>query len=237
MANTKDETAGGRDTLGLDQGGRPFDLSATAWLVGQAVTKLNTAGKEGEYLYAHTTKLLRDCADAQETLVTLLSQTPQDDVPLRWSLLYVLGDVADASAADFLVDLAASKLPENRSSCCEGPRDSELLVRTMAVEALTKIASRGAGAADQVLELVKRNPAQPILIEAAKAAIALDRGKEVAEILPKEAHWILDIRAVRCDDVEADPERADTGERSFTPPNQAKLATAPSTICATPTED
>ncbi len=233
MANKNVETDAGRDSLELDSASRPFDLSATAWLVGQAVTQLNTAGKEGEYLYGHTTKLLHDCEDAKETIIRLFLQTTQDDAPLRWSLLYVLGDVADSSAADFLVDLATTQLPENQSQCCEGPQDSELLVRTMAVQALATIANRDGGAADHVIKLIKRQPAQPILIEATKAAIALNRRKEIVEILPKEAHWILDIRHVHCNEVQADPERADTGERSFTPPNQAKLATAPSAIYLT----
>ncbi len=220
------------DTLNVESGGRPFDLSATAWLVGQAVTQLNTEGKNGEHQYAQTTRLLRDCKDAKDTIISLVSQTKGADHPMRWSLLYVLGDVADLSAADFLVDLAVSKLPENQTQCCEGPRDSELLIRTMAVEALVAIAKRDVSAAGHLLKLVKQQPAQPILIEATKAAIALGLRDEVAEILPNEAQWILDIRRVRCDEVQADPERADTGERSFTPPNQAKLATAPSVICA-----
>ena len=88
------------DCLEVDAGNRPFDVSATAWLMGQGVRYLNTAGKEGELGYQHVVELLRRCGkDLLETVTSLFHQARSGDVPLRWSLLYVLGDTGDASTA------------------------------------------------------------------------------------------------------------------------------------------
>src|SRR5215207_2446459 len=59
MSHEKQTSRGGGDRLEVDAGNRPFDISATAWLVGQGVRHLNTADKEGELAYARVVELLR----------------------------------------------------------------------------------------------------------------------------------------------------------------------------------
>jgi hypothetical protein len=51
------------DCLEGEAGNRPFDVSATAWMIGQGVRYLNTAGKEGELAYHGS----RRCAFAART--------------------------------------------------------------------------------------------------------------------------------------------------------------------------
>ncbi len=227
---------GATDRLALDEGARHFDLTATAWLVGQAVTQLNDAGERGEHHYLHAVSLLRGCDDASATLLQLLSQAPESDPMLHWCLLYVLGDVGGVEAADYLVRFAVSPLRENPRGCCEGPADTDLLLRTMAVEALGSIAERNGKAADHLLKLVKRKPARPVLIEAVKVSVALGRREQVAELLADDLRWVVDIRKADCAEIQAEPEREDGTERSFTPPLREHHAGKPSIVCSHATE-
>ena len=210
----------GGDSLEVSASSRPFDTSATAWLVGQGVRYLNTADKEGELAYLRVVELLRSCGkDLQETVIGLFRQAKSGDAPLRWNLLYVLGDAGDAGAVDFLARTALKQLPiANPDQECEGARDAEMHVCTMAVHALHRIAQRHPEASEALLKVVSARPARPILIEAVKVAGELGLREKVRDLLPKEDHWILDIRRARTEEVFAEPERKDGEERGFTPP-------------------
>lgn len=225
---------GGGDGMELVPGERLFDLSATAWLIGQGVQYLNRANEEGNLAYQRVIELLGGQADAMKTVIQLYKRAPHSDVSLRWSFIYLLSDFADATAAEFLTRLAIEPLPEEeKQRGCEGPRDQELLVRTMAVEALLRTANRHSEAAGQLLKVVAERPARPILIEAVKAAIQLGLKEKVRELLPKEEHWILDIHKARIEEIHADPERSDGKERGFTPPKLSAESATPRVDCHT----
>ena len=219
----------GSDRLEVVGGSRPFDNSATAWLVGQGVRYLNTADKEGELAYLRVVELLRRCGeDLLKTVAAIYRQAKSGDVPLRWSLLHVLGDAGDEQAAEFLAQIALQPLPEaSPEQGCEGARDLEMLVGTMAVHALLRIAGRHAPISETLLKVVSGKPARPILIEAVKVAGELGFRDKVRGLLPEEDHWILDIRRARTEELFAEPEREDGKERGFTPPNAGALCTTP----------
>ena len=50
-------------------------------------------------------------------------------------------------------------------------------------------------------------------------------------ILPKDDHWMLDIRRARVQELDANPERENGKERSFTPPKYGAHYTAPHVGC------
>lgn len=221
------------DSLEVNAANRLFDKSATAWLFGQAVRYLNTADKEGEFAYTRVVEILRRCSnDLLETVNGLFRQLKSGDSALRWNLLYVLGDVGDKDAADFLVHAALKQLPEAKEDAgCESDRDMEMLVCTMAVHALHKVARRYPEVSESLLKIVSARPARPILIEAVKVANELKLKDRVRDLLSKDDHWILDIRRARTEEFFAEPERQDGKERGFTPPKSGSLYTAPSAVC------
>jgi hypothetical protein len=235
MSSEEHTSRSSGDRLEVDTETRPLDESATAWLVGQGVRHLNSAGKEGELAYLRVVELLRQCADdTMETVTRLFHQASSGDAPFRWSLLYLLGDVGDESAADFLVRTALKQLPEAKpEEGCEGTRDAEMLVSTMAVHALKEIARRHPEASEQLLKIVSEQPIRPILIEVVKAAGELGFRDKIRDLLPKEEHWILDIRQARTRELFAEPEREDGKERGFTPPKTGLQYTAPQVPCCT----
>lgn len=168
----------------------------TAWLLELAIQSLNVAGEDGVRAYGHAVELLRERDDAVEIVQTLSRRTPVEDVGRRWSALYVLGDIGDERAAEQLAHAALDSLPDHVEDTCESARDGELLLRVMAVESLHKIAERHDHAQELLLRIVEEQPARPVLIEAAKAAKALDLTDKVAKMLSKDQQWILDIDVV-----------------------------------------
>jgi len=226
------------DRLELVAGERPFDLSATEWLVGQGVRYLNTDDDEGKIAYQRAVEILLGRPDTVETITQLVRRVSREDAPLRWSLLYVLGDVADPTAGEFLVRLSIERLAErDDQQGCEGPRDAELLVHTMAVEALQRIATRHPQAAEHLLRIVSERPARPILIEAVKAARDLGMGEKLRDLLPQDDHWMLGIRRAQVEEIRAEPQRQDGPERGFTPPKRPPHFTAPQAGCCCPPPD
>jgi len=232
MSCENQTSRGDSDSLEVKAAIRPFDKSATAWLLGQAVRYLNTADKEGEFEYTRVVEVLRRCSgDLLEAVNGIFLQVKGGDTTLRWNLLYVLGDVGDGSAADFLVGAALKPLPEKKDGeGCESDRDMEMLVSTGAVHALHRVATRHPQAADHVLKIISERPARPILIEAVKVAGELGLRERAQHLLPKEDHWILSIRRARPQELFAEPEREDGKERGFTPPKSGSLYTAPSAV-------
>lgn len=228
-------TSGNDGSDNLDGGtiSRPFDGSATAWLLSQAVRYLNTADKEGEFAYMRAVEVLRrSSADMLDTVQHLFREIKGGDTTLRWNLLYVVGDAGDQNAAGFLVDAALRILPEVKENAgCETERDMEMLVATGAVHALHKVASRYQEVRESVLKVVSARPARPILIEAIKVATELGLKDKVRELLPQDDHWMLDIRRARAQELFAEPEREDGKERGFTPPKTGALYTAPRVAC------
>ena len=240
MTCEKQTPGGESDSLEVKAAVRPFDKSATAWLLGQAVRYLNTASKEAEFEYSRVVEVLRRCSggDLLETVNGIFHQVKGGDSSLRWNLLHILGDAGDENAANYLVGAALKPLPEKHDDeGCESDRDMEMLVSTGAVHALHRVATRQPQAAEHVLKIVSERPARPILIEAVKVAVELGLGEKAQDLLPKEDHWILGIRRARPQEFFAEPEREDGKERGFTPPKSGPLYTAPGVLCCKARED
>lgn len=210
------------------------ERTPTHWLISQALRLLNTDGKSAELGYAHVLELLKDRRDAVSMTFELLRSAPAEDVGLRWSALHIVGDIEDLSAAKYLFRESLKPLPKRcrEKEGCEGPRDGELLVRTMAVEALRRVAARHEEARGLVLELIEQRPEQPVLIEAVKAAQALGIADAVRKVLRKKDRWILEIRLVPVDKITAQPERRDDSPLGHAPPGVRAHVAGPIANCS-----
>lgn len=196
------------DTLRVETPEQRATPTATAWLVVQAMQLLNTPGEEAEAAYQHVIELLGERDDRTEAVVSLVRAAPVEDTSLRWSALYVAGDIGDGQMGEYLLRQALEGLPEHKEGC-EGPADGELLIRTMAVEALGRIAKRHPEARESIVTLIGERPNQAVLIEAVKVARSVDLDLDYREMLGKGNRWILDICTEPVDRVVADPERID----------------------------
>jgi hypothetical protein len=206
-----------------------FTTSPHTWLVHHAVRCLNSTSQEDEAVYKYVIELLSRNESSTE-IIQLVRGVPEADSMLRWSLLYVLGDTGDKKAAKWLAEFIARPLPE-KGEGCEGPRDIELLLRTMAIESLQKIAKRYEEVSDLFLDILSKNPDRGILIETVKAAIDLGLRDKLMQVLSKDHHWILELRKARVEEVHAESGRIDSKERDFTPPKSLSEFSSPNIKC------
>jgi len=233
---TENTNENGGDRFEREQGRQWFGGSETQWLVGQALRHLNGAEPSDERSYQHVIALLREHKAGKDTLTQLAHDTVADPT-LRWNILHVLGDAGDASSIKSLVEAALERLPERQREGCEGPYDTELLNRTMAVHAIAAVARRHEDAADGLLRIVEAKPDRAVLIEAVKAAVDLGQGERVQSLLSEEDRWILDLKRVSYREVSADAEREDGKEIGFVPPRQREHHTAPQACGCSSKED
>ena len=221
---------GVRDKLELQRSRSFIEYTPDAWLVQQAVIQLNSSGKQAEQLYARIIELLIK-NESGDLIIQLIRTTPNTDVTLKWSLLYILGDVKSTTSVKWMTQYTLEPLPV-RGQSCEGPRDGELLLRTMAIESIKKIALQYPDTSESILRIIAARPDKALLIEAVKAAIELGLKEKLYEILPKEDLWTLDIRKARIEEFHAESGKTDTKEIGYIPPRKMADYTTPSIKCA-----
>lgn len=202
---------------------RPIDSllgqTASGWLIEQAIVCLNDADECSAHRYRQIIEILGDRKDSVQAVMQLAQTVDRSDVPLRWSLLYVLGEIGDPDAARFLLRTAVEPLPgRHEHEGCEGPRDNELLIRIMAIEAFENIAGRFANIAERVVEAIDKKVDRAVLIEVVKIAVRLGLRERIEQMLEADDRWILDLRTVKFSELDAVIERGDSSERGFTPP-------------------
>ena len=221
---------GVRDKLELQKSRSFINYTPDSWLVQQAVIYLNSSGKQAEESYTRVIALLIKNESA-DSIIQLIRITPNIDVTLKWSLLYILGDVKSVASAKWMVQYALEPLPA-RTQSCEGLRDGELLLRTMAVESIKKVAIQYADTAEYILKIVASRPDTALLIEAVKAAIELGLKEKLHEIMAKEDVWMLNIRKARIEEFHAPSGKTDTKEIGYIPPGKIADYKTPSIKCA-----
>lgn len=153
--------------------------------------------------------------DATSTIGAILQRVPREDVSLRWSLLYVLAETGDARAADLFMEVASARIGMERDPrACEGPYDGEVLVRTMAVEGLGRLAGKDQGVIDRLRRVIEAQPDQAMRTEAIKAILAAfpQEAERLRHVLPEELHFALALRHVRAQSlaVEHEASKLDT---------------------------
>ncbi len=217
----------------------PIEKTPTSWLVRRALQALNSVGEGSEREYSHAVELLRERADASSTLQELFRSSATHDVGLRWGALYIAGDIGDARTAEYLLRAATEPLPkQDDDKACEGPQDMELMIRTMAVESLEKVARRNPDNAEILLKLIAAKPERPVLIEAVKAARNLGLADRAADLLADNDRWILNIKIAPVREIAAEPERGNDSALGYMPPaHKRKGSASPVAACCSPREE
>ncbi len=186
------------DGLGLEAGRRLYDQDATAWLVGEGVRHMNAADSEGELSYLRVLELLRKTGEAVSAIARVSSIAPAEDISLRWSLLYLLADLEEAKGLDVFLAAALEAVPPQPREArgCESVRDGEILVRTMAIEGLGRLARSDKHALQALFGVVERQDEPALRIEAVKAilSIAPDQADRLRELLPENLRFAIDIK-------------------------------------------
>ncbi len=212
------------DSLEAREAERYFDHSAEAWLVSKALDHLQAdeGDTEGQHHYRQSIDLLGRCTPAAETVAQIFRRVPAHDVPLRWSLLYVLADVGDPKSLDLFAEVAAEPIRtiDRDPQVCESPEDGERLVRSMAVEGIARLTDRveGAQRALESIVAVQSDPAVRCAAVQALRTVAPEAGRRIAEVLPDNHRWMAEVRQVAVHEVVAELDDSDRSDAVVAPP-------------------
>jgi hypothetical protein len=180
-----------------------FERSVDAELARRIVDAINLMGGVGEKAEACYQKALDGLArQSKEVVKALAEEYERLDARHyldRWALIHLMAELKHETALDFLDRLLSSHIPEEKSA---DPHSfttvgEELMIRTTAVDAVTRIA---ADANSRALEILLRHVRhENFSIKRAAIQGYLAHGGEQAratllQVLPERDHHILDIK-------------------------------------------
>jgi hypothetical protein len=182
-----------------------FQRSTDAELAQRLVDAINLMGGVGERAeacyQAALDGLARRSKEAVKALTEEYARLPEDQYLDRWALVQLMAELKHESALDPLEHLLASRLPAERSADPHSftSAGEEVMIRTTAVEAVTRLAAEGSARALEVLLRqathenfsVKRAAVQGYLCHGGEQARAT-----LGKVLPEREHFIMDIQRV-----------------------------------------
>lgn len=199
-------------------------------LVVDAVNSMGGIGEGAEERYRQSVGRIKPkAAPAIVLMAKELDALPEDQYLSRWSLVHLISELEDDSSVPHLDRIARSKIPAEKSKLLHqfSTRAEELLIRTTAVDGITRLARKGVVEATKgLLELASN---KVLSIQRAAVQGYLEVGgrtarKELKALLPEDRHFLLDIERV---DVKAVPQAKnfETQLRAemYTPPDRGSL--------------
>ncbi len=165
-----------------------------------AVNMMGAIGSDAEANYQAALDTLRNQSEKVISIVAAeYRNLPKNQYLDRWALVQLLAELKEPSSLSILDEVLVRRIPPEQSKAPHSftTVGEEVLIRTTAVEAITRIAADGNKEALQLLLKharhknfsVKRACIQGYLAHGGKNA-----RKVLVEVLPKKDHRILDIR-------------------------------------------
>jgi hypothetical protein len=199
-------------------------------LLEETLQRMSGLGEDAESKYQRALAALRNIGDeALNALAQEFESLAPDQYVNRWAVVQLLTDLEDPRALNALNRIIALPLPKERSDDPHGsPAARELVVRTTAVEAVTRLAAGGSDEARAALLKYVRHPVRSVKIAATLAY--LEQGgsrarKELRKRMPKSDYWILEIRRVHPREIPPIE-----GHRFLPPKSPPQAVTAPRPI-------
>jgi hypothetical protein len=176
-------------------------------LIVDAINKMGAVGEDAEKLYQDALDRLRPSADRVIDIVRAeYASMPEEQYLDRWSLIQLVTELRPPSSLRLLDDILGSAIPPEQS---RNPHSfttvgEEVMIRTTAVEALTRMAAEGDPQALALLLKYSRHP--NFSVKRASVQGYLEHGgskaqAELSRVLPKDEHFILNIRRTDVHDV------------------------------------
>jgi len=196
---------GGGDTLRVEMSDHnfSFDRSVDRELAGRIINAINLMGGTGERAEACYQRALDGLARRSKEVNGAL-QDEYDRLPARhyldrWSLVQLSAELKSEEAIAFHDRILSTAIPPENS---EDPHShssvgEEVMIRTTAIEALSRIASDGS---IRALELLLRHATHEIFsvkraaIQAYLTHSGPDGRDKLLKVIPERDHHILDIR-------------------------------------------
>lgn len=181
----------------------------------EAVNAMGAVGDDAEQIYQRALGNLTDESErVVEAVARELAVMAEDTYLDRWALIQLLAELQDPASLPVLDDFLSRPMTAERFPNTHGrsTRRRETIVLATAIEAIRRIAGTGDETAVELLQ--KHATHEGLTVRRAAIQGYLEYGGDQArdrlvEALPKEDHYLLDIR--RIDVREAPPVRAQPG--------------------------
>jgi HEAT repeat protein len=165
----------------------------------EAISRMGGVGADAERHYQAALEALRsDSKKVVRIVASEYSQLPIHQYLDRWSLVHLLAELKDPSSLPILDEILSSKIPPEQSKDPHSFSTSgeEIMIRTSAVEAVTRMASKNKQALQILLKHVQH---ENLSVKRASIQGYIEHGgknarRQLAKVLPKKEHYILDIR-------------------------------------------
>jgi hypothetical protein len=173
----------------------------------EAINRMGGTGADAEANYQAVVNALR--SEAKEVVSIVAEEyrsLPRNQYLDRWSLVQLLVELRDPISLTMLDEILSSQIPpeESKDPHSFSTVGQEIMVRTTAVEAVTRIAADGS---PQALELLLKHSrhnnfsVKRVSIQGYLAHGGKDAREALSKILPPDDQYILDIRRTDIRDV------------------------------------
>jgi hypothetical protein len=194
------------DNLALGRSQQPVQVSGVVALINNLIEAMYAAGDDAETAYQAALKALRLVAEeAAIALARLESDCDRRSYPRRWALIYAATQLERDSLLPFLRQVALTPIPPEQS---HNPHSystvkEETVLRATAVDGVGTLAARGSERArDSLFEFLAIDSIS-IRQASIRSLLAIDdtMRERITEYLPRDAHYLLDVRPVAVTDV------------------------------------
>lgn len=172
-----------------------------------AINQMSASGPDAELNYHQTLRELASDARAAVTAVAdMYRATPEEEYIDRWTQVYLLADLREGAALSVFDDILSTPIPPEKAPgmVTHSTVGEEAMIRTTAIEGITRIAAQGD---HEALELLRKH-IQHENFSVRRAAIqgyleAAGEGArdELRGVLPERDLFILNIRRAGVQDV------------------------------------
>jgi hypothetical protein len=185
---------------------QPVQVSRVVALINNLVEAVYSVGDDAEDAYRAALEDLRAVADeAAIALARLESDSDRRNYPRRWALIYAAAQLEHEAVLPFLCQVVLTPIPPEQSA---NPHSfstvkEETVLRSTAVEGVGTLAARGNDRArDSLLEFLSMDSIS-IRRASVQSLLAIDGGmrEQIAERLPRDFYYLLEIRPVGVADV------------------------------------
>ncbi|TET07135.1 MAG: hypothetical protein E3J86_13965 [Candidatus Thorarchaeota archaeon] len=193
------------DSIRIETVSSPFQFKTSSGshvndIVLEAINRMGGFGEEAEEQYQASLEELKEVAEEAISIVSSEYKSLSEEKYLnRWSLIHLISELRNPLSLEMMDEVLTTPIPPERSKVPKtySTRADELMIRTTAIEAITRIASDGQQDALDLLLVHSRHKHFSIKRAAIQGYLKIrgDAGRaELLKSLPKSDHRILDIK-------------------------------------------
>jgi hypothetical protein len=182
----------------------PFKLKSSKddklnTLIVNAINAMGAFGDDADMQYQKYVKQLKENSATKSILITEYSDMGESQYLDRWSIIQLVSDIGDGSTLDFFNKVIKAKIPKEKSKELHSYSTvgEEVMIRTTAIEGISKLAANGNAEAVKSLLNHTNNENFSIKRAAIQAFIEVGGKDSIAILkkhLPKASLHLLEIK-------------------------------------------